>query len=413
VTDLRGLFGGPEYARLFAAARKRVEEAGGTAARSTTLDALTDAEGEALAGLFGLKRRPSKAFRLDLMKLDQALRDSAAQAGLRDVLRALYGPLKDRKALRASERAAEEALWREAEALVASRSPLVEWLVELRSQGLLRRAARAAGAKEQRLLAEAMKVAELLPAAGTSLAVLAATATGDAHALDVGRPLCGLILRAAAKLAGRVEVSGTAAGRRKLWEEVGVVCDPLSPHALVLGLRPWGEDHLSRYLRESSDAGEPVKLTLAQITRHSPALPAGTVVSVCENPSVVSVAAERLGRACQALVCTEGVPSTAVMTLLEGLHRMGALIRFHGDFDWGGIRIANEIFLRCGASPWRFGSGDYRRAVDAGLGSPGLVGAPATARWDAELEGSLRETDQAVFEERVVEVLVRDLKGRI
>lgn len=412
MADLSRLFGGPEYARLFAAARKRIEESGGESARSTTLEALTDAEREALAGLFGLKRRPGTRFRVDLGRLDAALRMSSAGTELREVLRALGGPLKDKKSLRASERDAEDALWADAESTVASRPALLEWLAELRGQGLLGRAARGGAREEGGLLAEALNVVARLPSGGLPLALLAADVTGDAHALDAGRPLSGLVLRAAAKLAGRSEVPAASSGRRKLWQDVGVLCDPLSPHALMLGLRPLGAGHVERYLRESAESGEPVKLTLAQVSRHMPALPAGEVVRVCENPSVVAVAAERLGSRCPALVCTEGVPSTAVMTLLERFHRCGASIRFHGDFDWGGLRIANEMFARFEAVPWRFGERDYREAVAAGFGTPGLAGFPVATCWDPQLEVSLREVGKAVYEERVVDSLVADLTQR-
>jgi uncharacterized protein (TIGR02679 family) len=409
VADLIRLFGGPEYAKLFMAARKRVEESGVESARSMTLESLSDAERTALAGLFGLKRRPGLEFRVDLGRLDAVLRASSAESGLIEVLRALGGPLKDKKALRVSERAAEEALWTDAESTVASRPVLLEWLAEVRSQGLLARAARAASMEERRLLAEGLRVVGLLPSKGTPLAVLAAEATGDAHALDSGRPLGGLVLRAVAKLMGRLEVPTSSAGRRRLWQDVGVLCDPLSPHALVLGLRPLGDGHVDRYLRQSAESGEPVKLTLAQVLRHMPVLPAGEVVRVCENPSVVAVAAERLGSRCPALVCTEGVPTTAVMTLLDNVHQHGASLRFHGDFDWGGLRIANEIFARFEAIPWRFGAREYREAVVAGLGTPGLAGFPVAACWEPELGEVLREVGQAVYEERVVDTLVADL----
>ena len=67
---------------------------------------------------------------------------------------------------------------------------------------------------------------------------------------------------------------------------------------------------------------------------------------MCENPTVVEVVAERWaaadvsGGVGPVLVCTSGQPSTAVVELLQILTADGAEVRYHGDFDWAGLRIA-------------------------------------------------------------------------
>lgn len=63
------------------------------------------------------------------------------------------------------------------------------------------------------------------------------------------------------------------------------------------------------------------------------------MVGICENPTVLA-AADTLGPAClPALVCLQGRPSAAALTLLRGLHDRGASLYYHGDFDWRGLRI--------------------------------------------------------------------------
>jgi uncharacterized protein (TIGR02679 family) len=406
---IRAILGGPEYARLFAAVRRRIEEAGDEA-RSVALPALDRREADALAGLMGWLRLPRAGARLRLDRIDSALRDSAVDAGLREVLEALGGPLIDRRRKRVEEEAARRALWSRAKAGLAERGlqHLTAWLEELRAHGLVARAAASSGETEAALLERAIACAARLPAQGILLAVLAAEELGDAHALDPGQPVAGLVLRAAKHLAGWSEVPTAAEARRRLWAEVGVLCDPLSAQVLVHGMRPGGAERLARELRDAADDGEPRRLTWRELTRSAFALPAGTVVSVCENPSVVAASAERLGAASGPLVCVEGQPSTAAIVLLRRLAEGGARLRFHADFDWAGVRIGNQL-AALGAEPWRFREADY--AAAAGCGSELLAeeGRPVEASWDGALSGRMREVGRAVFEEQVIEALLSDL----
>lgn len=60
----------------------------------------------------------------------------------------------------------------------------------------------------------------------------------------------------------------------------------------------------------------------------------------------------------------------AARALLRALRERGARFRYHGDFDWGGIRIANAVFALIDATPWRYTFRDYLEAVDHGHGTP-------------------------------------------
>ncbi len=82
-------------------------------------------------------------------------------------------------------------------------------------------------------------------------------------------------------------------------------------------------------------------------------------MSICENPVVTAEAADRLGAAAAPLVCVGGQPGVAAMTLLRNLAENGAKLRYHGDFDWGGLRIGNVVFGRLPVVPWRFDTAAY------------------------------------------------------
>jgi len=412
---VRERLGRPEYQALFSAVRERMEEGGPELVRTVTLNGLTLSQRQALADLHGWRELPAERVRLSLAKLDAVLRESVLGVGLVDAVVMLGGPLADRRAARDAVLVEREELWsRAAKHLSILEKPvLAGWIEELRALGLVARAARASGVTEGRLLEQALAIAHRLPAGGVQLSVLASELTGDAHALDPGQPLAALVIRAAARLAGRLEVPASAAVRRKLWAEVGVICDPLSAQVLTLGLRPLGEELLPRHLRELSGDGEPRRITLRELARSPPRVEPGTDVFVCENPSVVAAAADAHQGRCAAIVCLEGVPSTAALMLLRAVRSVGARILFHADFDWAGIRIGNLLTAQLdGVAPWRFAAAEYERAAASMPEGMRLNGTVVESSWDLALAEAMQRLGLAVFEEQVLGDLLADLERR-
>lgn len=375
------------------------------------LDSVTLKSAEERLGvqeLCGLPRLPRGS--ISRRTLDKALTAAGWEFGLPLLVEDVLGrAIPNRSANAQAAKALEDALWQEArlhEAL-QKHPVLTGWLDGLRQGALTRSAGTGAQLRAERL-DDALAVLQALPAQGAPLSLIAVqTSARDPHALDRGRPLTALVLRGVALLADRVDVPRSATGRRRLWGEVGVYCDPLSCDVLVLGLRPLSGGRLGRRLREAAEAGEPQRVTLRELEREPLTLPGGSTVFVCENPGVVQHAADRLGARCAPLICTDGVPSTAALVLLRAI--MSGTIRFHGDFDWGGLRIGNILRQQLGASPWRFETADYKQAIAAGHGSLELEGTPMTAGWDEDLRSAMEQTDRAVYEERLVDDLLADL----
>jgi len=412
----------PGLERLWPAVRDRFEHLGG--ARGTVrLSDATEGERRAVGGLLGLRALPSEGdLRVSLERLDRTLRESRFEVSLEEALTRLGGPLRDRPAEKERRRRDRHAMWDEAQGhpLVTERSELQEWLDELRSSGLLRRLARDPD-DERRLLERALTVLAALPIAeresgSERLPVLASRVLGSSHALDAGQPEAALVLRALARLQG-LPVPGSAGERRELWHGAGVVTDDVSSRVLALGLRPERGGAVGEALRLLAEAGEPVQLTLRQLLVPELRFPAG-VVHVCENPVVISAAADRWGAESSPLVCLSGYPDHAGRRLLELLADRGSELRYHGDFDWEGLRIANSVRRTVHFEPWRFTAEDYRAAV-AGLGrgegggagamSRRLVGEAVEAGWDPGLGAAMAEVGIAVEEEQVLEGLVGDL----
>ncbi|MGH9183358.1 MAG: TIGR02679 family protein, partial [Acidimicrobiales bacterium] len=283
------------------------------------------------------------------------------------------------------------------------------WPERLRANGLLRRLAGGDVAEADPLLDHALAVLDRLAGSQVGepdsrpllLSELAAASTGDSHGLDPGRPVATLVLSAVAHLTG---ADGTP--WRELWASVGVACDELSSTVLVLNLPADAASACGRVLRAHAEVGEPCRLTLRQLRRHPPSPAPDLLVFACENQAVVAAAADRLGASCPPLVCTEGQPSTAARLLLDLLARAGAVLAYHGDFDWGGIAIANGVLGRPGAGrPWRFTAADYRAS---GAEVP-LGGIPVPACWDPDLAPAMASRGLAVHEEHRLDDLLADL----
>lgn len=396
----------PALAPVWMAARRRLEGNGGRLTASPVAIAGLDAEGrDTLAGILGVPRPSEEPVRVRLPALDAALRRSVAGVGLLDVLERLGPPVRDRRAERASQAAVRDELESEAiERLSAAGFGEAEaWVARVRRTGLLTRLTD--GGDVRVLLRQAATVLSQIDRGG-SLAALAASAVHDSHALDRGRPLGRLVVDALA-FADDAPPPATSRAWRTAWERRGIVCDDLSSDVLVLNLRPVGASVSASSLGLLAEAGEPARLTLRLVEREPLAVPAGTAVYVCENPAVVSAAADALGGAAHTLVCVAGQPSVAALALLRSLAGSGAEVAYHGDFDWSGVAIANHVLAATGGRPWRFGALDYRVAATAA--SLPLGGRSIMASWDPELKPAMEEAGVVVHEEQVLDQLLDDL----
>lgn len=415
---LRTLLGGDALGELRQRLRRRFER-GAVEAAPFTLGGLSNPERDALTGLLGLPHRRASSLRIDPAAFDAALRRAGLADSLFDALELLDGPIIDQ----AARRRARELRW---QAVVASTTqPQLRALLETHS-GLsqLKRLARRDADVAEQLIVQTQRVLARLPAAGVPRSQLAADSVGDAHALDRGRPLASLILSCsdAPELAVTTSIANddhelaivtvrTAQRERDCWATVGVLVNELAKPALVLNLPCHVDTPTGRQLAHAS--GEPTYLSLRSLLR-TPARwqVAGRVVSVCENPNVVAIAADRLGARCAPLICTDGMPAAAQRTLLQQLRAAGAHLRYHGDFDWAGLRIGNHVMRDFDAMSWRFGTQDFREAVLITANGRQLATTTSVqADWDSELAGAMRAHGYSIDEEAVADVLLADLDG--
>lgn len=335
-------------------------------ARTTALGGLSRETRHALTAL--LRRPVTGDVRLVLADLDALIGHP-----LVEVVEELTGPLRNRAA--------------EQEARLAPLAVLadvdVAWAEAVRASGLLTRLPDA-----EAVARDAVRMRALLPGPSRLRTELAAAVTGDAHALDDGRPLAALVLRA---LTGG-PLPGTAAGRRAVWESAGVHADSLSTSVLTLGLRP----RAGGWLVEAAERGDPVHLTTWHLRRLD--LRVTAPVLVVENPSLLEAFAVRHGGRA-AVVCTAGWPAHVALELLD---RLEAPLSYHGDLDWRGVEICGWLAQRSGIRPWRMTTADYLAAPGGGPLSGREVGTP----WEPGLSEAMRQRGVAVHEEQLIDELL-------
>jgi uncharacterized protein (TIGR02679 family) len=405
-SPLAKVFGSPGCRRLLRRLRERLRRGLPLTGRITLASPGAE-ERAAIEGLYGRRPNGGRSITLSLDELDARLREAGLAPSLEAAVTCLAGPVVDRKTELDREREAWEA------ALAPCRRPSspvpAAFLEAVRAHGLHKRFGTPEAAR--RKLEELDVLARHLPARGEPLGRLAARLFGDSHALDHGRPLAGLALRLIPFLVAFEEdpAAPRSERRREAWAAVGVPCDALSAPPLVLDLPSSGDHFLGDLLRRASSVGEPVPVTLRQLLRY-PLCPdanlVGTPVFVCENPTIMALAAEGPGPGGHPLVCINGEPATPARTLLRQLREAGADLRYHGDFDWPGVRIAARLFRYCDARPWRFDAAAYRAAPKQNA----LAGDPVDTPWDPDLSLAMRSIGKSVHEEAVAATLLEDLQ---
>jgi uncharacterized protein (TIGR02679 family) len=415
--QLRRLLGGEPTAWLVHRVRDRLQT-GRPVTGTVTLTDATVEQRRAIERLTGRPARSGASLSVSLAEVDRILRASgAAPGGLEQAVTELTGPVRDRSRDRADAAAAWADAFSPLEEAIEGREGLLAWRAWLDATGVVRRLVpepAIAGA----LLRQVAGVLRRLPSSGVPIGRLAAECCGDAHALDDGQPAGTLALSAARALAGLpFAADGGADSRRAAWAAVGVHLDELSSLVLCLGLPGDTRTSLGRVLELHREAGQPAMLTLRQLRCHDGPLRAG-LVRVCENPVVVAAAADELGAGCRPLVCAGGRLSAAGWRLLDLLAAGGAEFRYHGDFDWGGIRIAGAVRERAVMAharwgPWRYDRDAYEAlaaAVPAAV-PPGarLAGEPVAAPWDPGLATAMARYGIRLEEELALDVLLADL----
>jgi len=402
---LRRILGGDHLVALRKRLRQRFERApvdGGV--ESFRLGKLSIDEHAALSHLLGRPQRSSSSLTIDVGVVDAAFRNAGIAGSLRDALERLDGPITHL----AADRLKVERLWSDV-IEGCGHSALLGLVRTAPGLGLIRRLSRQSPPAAAELCRRAEAVLRRLPAQGVTRSQLAADVLGDAHALDGGQPAATLVLAALRRDADDPEPTADDDGNprraRDTWAKAGVLVNELARPVLSLNLP-------TREARNGGrPPGEPVYASLRSLLRSPPSWDvADRTVFVCENPNLLAIAADHCGAACAPMVCTDGMPAAAQRCLLSQLAKARALLCYHGDFDWPGLRIGNHVMREYGARPWRFGAADYEAAVQSIANrEPTLTENPVIAEWDEALTALMQQHRISISEEALAATLLPDL----
>lgn len=418
---LERLLGGSPLVSLRKRLRQRFERAAvdGRIERFR-MSNLTADEHAALASLLGRPVRFTSSMQVDVHAIDESLRRAGIANSLRDALEGIDGPITHLQ----TSRQRWETLW--SGVVGGCDNPSLRKLLQTPAGlGLLKRLSGRDPQAAAQLCSGVHSVLKALPANGMSRAQLAANTLGDAHALDNGQPAATLVLAVWREIVAplrQTEDTGQGARddagiqrnngderTRDIWARAGVLVNELARPALLLNLCAGG---CAQYAAAS---GEPGYASLRFLLRSPPCwMVRGQIVFVCENPNIVAIAADELGIHCAPMICTDGMPAAAQRTLLCQLAQAGASLRYHGDFDWAGLRIGNHIIREYRAQPWRFGAAEYAAAVQSAP-RPGrlLDRLEVAASWDEALAPAMSAHRLSIAEESLAGSLLQDLDLRI
>ncbi|GEO27421.1 hypothetical protein AAC03nite_32060 [Alicyclobacillus acidoterrestris] len=425
----------PGFERLWRAVADKYQRHGRVGGR-VQLTRLSDEEVDALSGLLAVNFVGRTEVAIQLVKVDEALRNSKFRVGLVEVLGRLFPDLRTREE-QLAEASASWTAFRDWAKAGVHRPAVLDWIERL-SEGnapgyrtymdCYRAYQRIGRCDDWRIAMKALEVS-LSPHRVWRLPVFAAEVTGDPHGLDRNT------------LAGKVFYWGLVA----LTVDSDAADSPFisalqptatsdSEHVDDLDSTDTANDAPSESMRQvylkagirlddvssivwvGNWAGlfeVPVALPLMALDNHMTKVPAVDSVYVVENPSVFAELIEQLPFGVP-VVCTSGQPSVAALRLLDMAVAAGSTIRYNGDFDVKGLQMTLSLGNRYGDAfePWYMDAYTYRLASHEK--QPELSDREVqmlqslNVDWDDELIPAMTLVRKKVFQEQIISKLLSD-----
>ncbi len=201
---------------------------------------------------------------------------------------------------------------------------------------------------------------------GIRLAVLAARATGNPHALDRQNTAGTLLSHVLCRRDGS-EPPENARQWKELYERNGIWVDELSSTVAAFGIHLMTEEGLHPAYEGYCLRREPCIISLANLACGVRAFGESEKIYVVENEMVFSELIQRLSGTPVTLLCTSGQPRTAAYRLMELLCEGNERTSFWyaGDMDPEGLDIAQRIYAGFPGRVyiWRMGGEDYEKAI--------------------------------------------------
>lgn len=197
------------------------------------------------------------------------------------------------------------------------------------------------------------------------LALLASVVTKDPHFFDQDRD-AGKLLIFAIIFFVNAPYPENAEELAETMYSAGIIKDEVSNYTLCSGMLAYCEkEQIHRGWKGFYDSGEPIQVSLLNISRVSKISSPHKKVYVFENPTVFSEILHRTLKIKPSLICSFGNFKLASLILMDKLVENGAEIYYSGDLDPEGIVMVDKLKFRYGPKLvlWRYGVEDYKDIV--------------------------------------------------
>lgn len=242
----------------------------------------------------------------------------------------------------------------------------------------------------RRLISALAKAVQRIPSEPPiSLAKLSHDCAGNPHFFDLDTVAGARLISAVAEITGQTEPARPDLARALLLD-AGVIADRLTATVLLYRVATVGQGPIDRRLRDSAT---PVALTLLDLTLNPPTL-ANQILTVVENPSIIEAAMASGSRL--PLACTSGQLSSVDHALLQLAVDQGIQLRYGGDLDDSGLRIAEYVKQNYGAELIAM---DTATVLAAGPAPSAVPLNPLPQPADTKLATALQVSGHVIFQE--------------
>lgn len=385
---------------------------------------LTEPDAAARTVLSGLLGRDFSAasvpgeLRLSVRELQAAWQRSRFQSlGLEDVLQAYFGGYLSHQQDKARE---EEIRQRFFDGLMREiKEPsMIAWLNHSVQNGpayrlLMRHYKEQPDELRHILIWLAPGLARLPLQPPGSVAVFAAELCRDPHALDVGSLGAQLLYHILAFRQG-CAFPDTAESRQELLFRVGIISNELMNFTICSGFHAADGVDLHEGWEAFYRCDEPLNISLRNLATITRVWSDSDEIFIFENPSVFAYVQEQCRDLKPALICSNGQVKLSTWSLLDKALHPGLRIHYAGDFDVGGLLIAESFRHRYGERLvfWRYSVQDYRRVLSDKPIPPQRVKLLEKVRSPEllPLVAAMREEKRAAFQESLLEEYVKDVR---
>lgn len=195
--------------------------------------------------------------------------------------------------------------------------------------------------------------------------------------------------------------------------KAGLIRDEISNFTTLSGLLAYTEEGVHDGWQGFYNLGEPLQVSLWNISSLKRVIAPTGKVFVFENPTVFSEVLYKTSSINPAIICTYGNIKLASLILLDFLAKENTKIYYSGDFDPEGLIIADKLKRRYGENLyiWRYSTEDYNKVK-----SNEVIEDKRLKKLDKlkdsyliELSKLIKEHKTAGYQELLVDELIKDV----